>query len=598
MNHICYMFIMHYNGIENLGINLDSRYKYAVDEGKREITVTENPNYIEGLWPEGIASLAAIVGNNGAGKTSSLLYLIRALEEGNGDEEVAAIIIYKQGDTMYAYIPNGFHYGYSVIPNISEKWEQVSERPKVNMFYYTSYFRPYTMVHEPGEGELSGVYNASDSWRLIRDYLDYANVDTLMRTEPIGMHLDALIAQDNNRIIQLIHDEELRECLPKNVIPQYIIIKPNLSGYDRLIYEINLHNQKAKEIKRIDQLRYPFFELSKDGLLASIVAANLFSICVEMSVPLERVQLVVDKWETLYKERWNDVRGALVYMQNEFRSAHRQIYKLQEIVNFLYEVCDGVDDTHTLYIDAFDNKKKEAIRKIRNCFLEKVFLVAHSFDLTYSHTPYASTRLSSGEYDMLRFFSRLYDAVCVYPKRADNIKAPQLLLIDEAENSYHPEWQRMYISQLTQFVHALYLRKETASEFQIILTTHSPILLSDVPVMCTNYLYKDEKDNHVSILNDRHETFGANIFDLYRDSFFMNNGLVGEFAQQKIRKIQKDIEDGVMGADDIEKEINMIGDRGIRAYLQTMLDENNKRDMLAYYKSKVEELENKNNAKD
>ena len=199
---------------------------------------------------------------------------------------------------------------------------------------------------------------------------------------------------------------------------------------------------------------------------------------------------------------------------------------------------------------------------------------------------------------MLRFFSRLYDAVCVYPKRADNIQTPQLLLIDEAENSYHPEWQRMYISQLTQFVHALYYRKEIAGEFQIILTTHSPILLSDIPVMCTNYLRKEEKDNHVSTLNDRHETFGANVFDLYRDSFFMSKGLVGEFAQQKIRKIQKDIKDGGMSAEDIEKEINLIGDRGIRAYLQAMLDENDKRDMLAYYKSKVKELENKNNAKD
>lgn len=598
MNHICYIYIMHYNGIENLGISLDSRYTYTVDEEEREITVTENSNYVEGFWPEGIASLVAIVGNNGAGKTSSLLYLIQALEEGNGDKDVAAIIIYKQGDTMYAYIPNGFHYGYGIIPNTSEKWVKVSERPKVNLFYYTSYFRPYTMVHEPGEGELSGVYNASDSWRLIKDYQDYANVDTLMRTEPIGMHLDALITQDNNRIIQLIHDEELRACLPKSVIPQYILIRPNLSGYDRLVYEINLYNQKAKETKRIEQLRYPSFGSSKDGLLANIVTANLFNICVEMSAPLDRVQMVVDKWEDLYKERGNDVRGALVYMQNGLKAAHRQLYRLQEIVNFLYEACEGGNDTHTLYIDAFDDKNNEIIQKIRNYFLERVFLTAHSFDLTYSHTPYASTRLSSGEYDMLRFFSRLYDAVCVYPKRADNIQTPQLLLIDEAENSYHPEWQRMYISQLTQFVHALYYRKEIAGEFQIILTTHSPILLSDIPVMCTNYLRKEEKDNHVSTLNDRHETFGANVFDLYRDSFFMSKGLVGEFAQQKIRKIQKDIKDGGMSAEDIEKEINLIGDRGIRAYLQAMLDENDKRDILAYYKSKVKELENKNNAKD
>ena len=188
MNHICYIFIMEYNGIRNLGISLDARYLYSIDKGNREITVSNNPNFVEEFWPDGICSFAAIVGNNGAGKTSSLLYLIQALEEGNGDKDVAAIIIYKQGDTMCGYIPNGQNIGYSIIPKTSEPWVRVSERPKIDMFYYTSYFRPYTMIHEPGEGELSGVYNASDSWRLIKDYQDYTNVDAQMRTEPIGMH--------------------------------------------------------------------------------------------------------------------------------------------------------------------------------------------------------------------------------------------------------------------------------------------------------------------------------------------------------------------------------------------------------------------------
>ena len=173
------------------------------------------------------------------------------------------------------------------------------------------------------------------------------------------------------------------------------------------------------------------------------------------------------------------------------------------------------------------------------------FIVAHLFDISFSHVHGGATsQLSSGETDLLKFYSRLYDASWLQSNKFGNIKPPQTVLIDEAENSYHPEWQRQFVSRLLKFLHALYLRNkgtENETEYQVVLTTHSPILLSDIPRMCINYLEKDSKTGMVSVSTNQPETFGTNVFDLYRNAFFLHNGMVGEFASERLTKLQKSI---------------------------------------------------------
>ena len=82
-----------------MGISLDARYLYVADEQQKKIKVSDNPSYVEDFWPKGVASLATIVGNNGAGKTTCLFYLLQALADGSGDNDLNAIIIYKYRDS-------------------------------------------------------------------------------------------------------------------------------------------------------------------------------------------------------------------------------------------------------------------------------------------------------------------------------------------------------------------------------------------------------------------------------------------------------------------------------------------------------------------
>ena len=73
--------------------------------------------------------------------------------------------------------------------------------------------------------------------------------------------------------------------------------------------------------------------------------------------------------------------------------------------------------------------------------------------------------------------------------------------------------------------------------FNIILATHSPFILSDMPR--ENILYLDngkaqDRENFIRPL-------AANISDILYQSFFLRNGFIGEVARTKINEILKKI---------------------------------------------------------
>ncbi len=580
MATLCYFHIIDYKSVQNIGISLDSRFYYTVDVRQKLIKIHRNTNYIEGFLPKSITSLSAIVGNNGAGKTTCLLYMLNTLAQGGYEKSPQAIIIYRNSLGLNVYLPPNC--GYHVDTTDSIQCKETSVYPFMELFYYSAYFRPCISIHEPGDGEVDGIYNASDTWRLIKDYQDYANVDTLQQSEGIRFHMDALRAQDNNRIVQMICDKELRAMLPKDAIPRYIIIEPNKSGYQRLLSLLGSENNEAHPY-------IPQFEVSKDGNLASIVATNLYNIGVELSASYNKIEDDVRRWENIYREK-KDVVSAMAKFLEEPSIAVSQLLELQRIVKFLYDVCYYREATNALFLDSTGRKNVENVGKLRQFYMDKSFVVAHFFDLCYSHVPATTTRLSSGEFDMLKFFSRLYDSVCIRPERFDSIKSPLLILIDEAENSYHPEWQRKYINLLVKFIDALYNRKKGTAPFQIVLTTHSPILLSDIPRDCINYLEKLPKSGKVRLSPSQPETFGTNVFELYRYAFFMSDGLVGEFASEKIQRLRDDILSGKKSYRELRRRVEIIGDEKIKEYLFSMLEIDNRQMMIEYYENKLNEL--------
>jgi predicted ATP-binding protein involved in virulence len=122
------------------------------------------------------------------------------------------------------------------------------------------------------------------------------------------------------------------------------------------------------------------------------------------------------------------------------------------------------------------------------------------------------------------------------------------ILFDEVELYFHPEFQRTFISDLLQSLNNLKLDK--IKEVNILFSTHSPFILSDIP--SSNILRLID-----GVPQDQsNETFAANIYDLLNDDFFLKDGVIGEFAKQKIKII---LSKNVISEEDI-KVLELIGD--------------------------------------
>ncbi|HFI2473310.1 TPA: AAA family ATPase [Streptococcus suis] len=142
--------------------------------------------------------------------------------------------------------------------------------------------------------------------------------------------------------------------------------------------------------------------------------------------------------------------------------------------------------------------------------------------------------MSSGEYALFNLFGRLYSIV-------EKVRGDEgvLLLLDEVDLGLHPEWQRRWISVALPIIKEIFKGKH----IQIIMTTHSPIMLSDIYADNVIMLRKDTNGNRIIVENQGMEknqvtTFGQNIHDLYRDSFFLESTR-GEYAKEQIQETTK-----------------------------------------------------------
>lgn len=144
------------------------------------------------------------------------------------------------------------------------------------------------------------------------------------------------------------------------------------------------------------------------------------------------------------------------------------------------------------------------------------------------------------------------------------------LFLDEIELCYHPEYQRQYIKNVITSLEDYGVTSEC--HVNILLTTHSPFVLSDIPK--SNILFL--REGNIAHEEITYDTFGANINDLFHKSFFLENGFSGCLAQKRIN----DIAELLTGTkrlspnkeEYIKKTIDIVGDPLIKHQLLLLYD--------------------------
>lgn len=198
-------------------------------------------------------------------------------------------------------------------------------------------------------------------------------------------------------------------------------------------------------------------------------------------------------------------------------------------------------------------------------------------------------KMSSGEMAFMSMFARLYRFVGKKTKPGDNV----MIFLDEAETTLHPEWQRRIVGYFIRFLEAFIPHRH----YQLVFASHSPALLSDIPAgNCCFLNVVNAEENGIRkkyaqscafrSSEESRNTFGANIYDLFRNAFFMDNGSIGEFSSMVIRRQLKRIAaqalrcdkknaEGITNVPDDEDKLTqtLIGDRVLIRYFNVLKEQ-------------------------
>ncbi len=171
------------------------------------------------------------------------------------------------------------------------------------------------------------------------------------------------------------------------------------------------------------------------------------------------------------------------------------------------------------------------------------------------------------------------------------------IILEEIELYFHPELQRTYLRRLFDGIKQIDI--PNIKSLNICFVTHSPFVLSDIPARNILALKKDIRDKEKISLS----TFGANIHEMLKNSFFLKNGSIGDYASWVIRQIIKSMQNNRnanIADNDLELHniIMLIDEPIIRNVLlreyHKLYPSNSKEQEIAELKKKLAELENDN----
>lgn len=141
------------------------------------------------------------------------------------------------------------------------------------------------------------------------------------------------------------------------------------------------------------------------------------------------------------------------------------------------------------------------------------------------------------------------------------------IVLDEIELYYHPEYQRMLLYRLMDMLSVCQLNTEQIESINLLLVTHSPFVLSDVPASRILYL----KNGNVE-QRGCGKTLAANISDLFANKFFLDQGFMGELSRKNLEKCLEWLEHSDGHAQDsvfYQRLIDEIGDPLLCQYFKT-----------------------------
>lgn len=573
--------------IKECEYNFSPNYKFSYRPQLKTFDMEKCDSLYSGWFGQNIVNITAVVGKNGSGKTNLLDCIIKALcGQGGG------FIFYKHNDRIYSNIPkqlSDYKFTFEVI-----QFERFGS--PLNSYFKEHINDAFVIFYSPSIDR-----NLSNRNSHYSKFEDISNSHVLrqplsrLTQEPEYARMSEVDIMQTNDLFRLLllfiysYEQKQHTVFETIKLPDNFELK--------LLYFSDIEPQHPTYKSLVQNIsKKGFKNRLKKFILTQIFLSN---------------QHFPEEWDD--KTTFEDV---LLHLNNgeDYRP------------NIFDALCSLYDSGDIKYTEERQSGLKKGyyefscsirIKSITQAFITALYCYYNYIPMA----PYASfgtmeqnvsnaqivinLGMSSGERAIYTLVSRLMGVI--FNKQGEIHHAvinkiicdnkfdgkTIIILLDEPDLQLHPEWQQKFISLLLDLLYAYFPKVK----FQIILTTHSPILLSDIPRKNVIFINKnpDGTSTVCSELNLK-ETFAANIHTLYNNSFFLDGVPIGEFAKHKIEAIYDRIESGQID-NNILYDIYRIGEPILRNILLQKYDSKRKtlsnEERVLLLKEELAKLENK-----
>jgi len=547
---LIYLWVEDYKNIHNQGFNFSSKFNCHYDG--ETLTIDDNVDkdgnkqYIENFFGDNI-NVTAIVGKNGSGKSSILEFILDMFAERHNMYLKNFIFIYFYEKKLYKYS----NFKYKIFSNLSIE-------------------------------EYSNYYN------LINHHKDAIAVNINSEYKEFEMRNSQQIFNENNK-----YDKYSSNLV---ILENYIIYKNQVNKTKENFFIPHKIRISIKTIGRYlsilrdNRVYYSDNDWEKILNLIAMLKDKNFNESLEIIKKIFKLKREKHKnYNEFITGLYHDMKNSNQYYFDEYLLKSENIPKILKKYRLNNSIAiENIDDCFLSYIKKLpyifkiDLIDKNDINIDSLSFGEKQLFIQLHYILSYS---------SKKEY-------KLWHTSIDYEEEEDVKIKNIFIFLDEFEIGLHPRWQKKSINYIINF-----LKELKGINFNIILTSHSPFLLSDIPKQNIIFLDKDEKGNCIVVdgLKEKKETFGANIHTLLSDSFFMEDGLMGEFAKNKIQEImdflnnKKKIEEISTKEEHIKQVIESIGEPFLKDKLLQMYYnkfDTKKQERIKELKAELKRLEN------
>jgi len=575
---LVYLWVEDYKNIHNQGFNFSP--KFNCDYDGKVLTIDDNPEYIENFFGENI-NVTAIVGKNGSGKSSIIKLVFILIFCKKYDYELSSslddnilelisqffnkelfLIIFQEKKfkkISMKYFIKQLHTKYGSTGLLLRNSEEIILECNLKISYQENIFTTELKQEELNFFSVHFNYmidtlfdGKQDKW-IKEIYHKADSYDTPLLLEPYKnsskgeevINLDIIDYLNNQNMLRFYHELSSNRQVTTFFNPNEISLNIAYRDFDWT----NLSDEDFNCLSSCNNfIAYKFFQLYNNDTFVGLRGSHKSEICK-----------ICKKIKDLYNKKKYEQLSHLyivlkvltsnrsLFNKEECEKIHEWAYdlkvdedllKFKNKLNLPVLIKDDAPLYEVMKIQVSINFLKEKIydkSKFLDNINKKVNLDEVS-DILKFIPPWIDTEwyeenksiksLSSGEKSFFTFLINLmYQVQNINNEPKYNTIN---LFLDETELGFHPQWHKEYLNNILGV-----LKKINKKKINIIFATHSPFLISDLPKNNVMFLKNGVQDKGINYK----ETFGANIHTLLSDSFFMEKGLMGEFAKSKINEI-------------------------------------------------------------